>query len=89
MWSLLILQQNNVLAGNNYEDRTVERYPNRKVPHPKTFNILVANRVLQKSRETLIFRDSKLEKENGQQIITLPIGMTKIKGSKVGENNVD
>lgn len=43
MWSLLILEQNSVLAGNNYEDRTVERYPNRKVPHPKTFNRLVAN----------------------------------------------
>lgn len=32
---------------------------------------------------------NKLEKENGQQVITLLTGRTKIEGSKVGENSVD
>lgn len=32
-----------VLAANKFEERTVERYPNRMVSHPKTLKRLAAN----------------------------------------------
>lgn len=35
--------KNSVIAENNYEERTMERYPNSIVPRQKTFKRLEAN----------------------------------------------
>lgn len=39
----LFCDKNYALAANNYGDRTLERYPNRIVPHLKIFERPVAN----------------------------------------------
>lgn len=38
--------KNSVLTGNNYEEGTVEWYPNRIAPHSKSLKRLVANLIL-------------------------------------------
>lgn len=64
----LFCYRNSVLAANDWEERTVEQYPNWIVPNPKSFlNICRWDlKYLFNSHLDL----SKLEKLNGQQIIT-------------------
>lgn len=75
-------------AANNYEEQTVERYPNRRALHLKTFKDLnLTQQILGPSKKSKSSHLDlcKLWKLNDQQIITFTNREDKTKGNVVGE----